>query len=57
MNERTRNIVRIAALADVVIAIGLLGAIFVTDINLPILVPILLFLSGVGLFIATMAMK
>ena len=42
-------IVRLVALLDVVIAIGLAGAIVVGGMNIPILVPILLAFCALGI--------
>ena len=57
MNERQRNIVKIAALADIVIAIGLAFGILVGGLTTPIIIPLLLALCGIGLFIGVSAVK
>jgi len=53
MQEKQRNILRVAAVIDAVVAIALLGAIFVIGSNLPIVIPLLLLVTAAGLFIVT----
>ena len=57
MNGQRKYILKLAALSDVVIALGMFAAILVFNINIPILVPALLALAGVMLGVLSLVMK
>ena len=56
MTAQQKNIVRIAALADVLIAVALLIGIIGFGLAIPIVVPPLLALAGIMLIVVTFAL-
>jgi len=57
MTSQQRNIIKIAALIDIVVAIGMIAATLRGALAIPIVVPLLLGLSGVALYILVILNK
>jgi hypothetical protein len=57
MKGQRKYILKLAALSDVVIALGMFAAILVFNVNIPILVPAFLGLAGVMLGVLSLVMK
>ena len=57
MTEQQKNIVRMVGLLDILIAIGLAAGVVLGGLDIPILVPILMAVSGVALFVVSYAIK
>ncbi len=56
MDNNLPTVLRLAAAADTLVSLVLLGLIVSGTINLPVFIPLLLLLAAVGLFIASLRM-
>ncbi|NNE68035.1 MAG: hypothetical protein HKN33_15845 [Pyrinomonadaceae bacterium] len=57
MKEQQRQILRMVALLDIVIAIGLLVGIVLAGLAIPIIVPALMALSGLMILVISLVIK